>query len=77
LTESDLFSFFDSGQIMRGTLLLVSYLLAYVASKKPNHDTKDHAPVTHENESHNEDEEGSFDPGSGTSGSGEGELVKV
>lgn len=62
---------------MRGTLLLVSYLLAYVASKKPNHDTKDHALVTHESESQDEDQEGSFDPGSVTSGSGEGELVKV
>jgi len=62
---------------MRGTLLLVSYLLAYVGSKKLNHNTKDHASVTHESESHDEDEEGSFDPGSGTSGSGEGELVKV
>lgn len=61
---------------MKGALLTVSYLLAFVASKKPNHDIKDHAPVTHEHESHEEDEEGSFDSGSGTSGSGEGKLVK-
>lgn len=61
---------------MKGALLTVSYLLAFVASNKSNHDIKDHAPVTHEHESHEEDEEGSFDSGSGTSGSGEGKLVK-
>ena len=76
--DNDFVVFFDSGQIMRGTLLLFSYLLAFVAAKKPNHDTKDHAPVTHEHDSHEEDEEGSFDSGSGASGSGEGtELVKL
>lgn len=62
---------------MRGTLLLISFLLACVAAKKPNHDTKDHAPVIHEHDSHEEDEEGSFNSGSGASGSGEGKLVKL
>lgn len=62
---------------MRGTLLLISYLLAFVAAKKPNHGTKDHAPVTHEHDSHKEDEEGSFDSGSGASGSEEGKLEKL
>ena len=77
--DNDFVVFFDSGQIMRGTLLLFSYLLAFVAAtEKPNHDTKDHAPVTHEQDSREEDEEGSFDSGSGASGSGEGtELVKL
>ena len=59
---------------MRGTLLLISFLLACVAAKKPNHDTKDHAPVIHKHDSHGEDEEGSFNSGSG---SGEGNLVKL
>ena len=62
---------------MRGTLLLISCLLAFVASKKPNHNTKDRTPVIHEHVSHDEDEEGSLDSGSGISGSGEGELVKI
>ena len=58
------------------TLLLISYLLACVPAKTPNHDMKDHAPVTHEHESHEKDEEGSLNSGSGASGSGEGKLVK-
>ena len=62
---------------MRGTLLLISYLLAFVAAKKPNHDTKDHAPARHEHDSQEEDEEGLSDSGSGASGSGEGKLVKL
>lgn len=75
-TDNDLLSF-EAGQIMRGTLLLISYLLAFVASKKPDHDTKDHDPVTHEHELHDEDEEDSFDSGSGTSGSGEGKRENL
>lgn len=62
---------------MRGRLLLISYLLAFVAAKKPSHETKDHAPATHEHDSHEEDEEGSFNSGSGAVGSGEGKLVHL
>ena len=66
---------------MRGTLLLITCLLAMVAlvtftegkivpSKEQEKGTEDHDPITHEHEDHDEDEEGSFDSGSGASGSG-------
>lgn len=64
---------------MRGTLLLLVGLLAFVASKRHGHDqdTRDHDAITHERESHDEDKEGSFDSGSSASGSGQGKTVNA
>ena len=67
---------------MRVTLTLVACLFAMVVlvtltegnfegSGKHEQETKDHAPISHEHESHVEEEEGSaFDSGSGAVDSG-------
>ena len=67
---------------MRGTLtlLIITCLLAFVASKKQHKDTKHHGPYQNERESHKVEHEessggGSANWGSGVSGSGEGKLV--
>ena len=64
---------------MRGTLLLLACLLqlVVVASKKQHQVTKDHGPITHEHESHDEYKEGSIDSGNSASGSGEGKIVNL
>ena len=68
--------------VMRVTLILIASFFAMVAlvtltegnfeaSGKGEQETKTHAPISLEHESHAEDEEGSaFDSGSGASGSG-------
>lgn len=60
---------------MRETLLLLACLLVFVASNKQDQITNNHDPISHEHGSHDEDEEGSVDSGSGLlSGSGEGKT---
>lgn len=73
--------------MMRATLLLIAGLLVLVAlvtttegkhvpSKEQG--TEDHVPITQDHEIHEEDEEGSFDSGSGASGSGkQTEILRI